>query len=65
MDKLVGGLSLGQAKEYVNLLPLVLKKMLQLWREIIHYDQDGAVLPLLELAWGTKNYVNKDTKDAI
>lgn len=66
MDKLVGGLSLGQAKGGEPFFPLGAEEDAPaLEGEIIYYDQDGAVCRCLNWREAQRTMLTEDTKDAI
>ena len=66
MDKLVGGLSLGQAKGGEPFFPLGAEEDAPaLEGEIIYYDQEGAVCRCLNWREAQRTMLTEDTKDAI
>lgn len=66
MDKLVGGLSLGQAKGGEPFFPLGADEDAPaLEGEIIYYDQEGAVCRCLNWREAQRTMLTEDTKDAI
>ena len=66
MDKLVGGLSLGQAKGGEPFFPLGAEEDAPaLEGEIIYYDQEGAVCRCLNWREAQRTMLTDDTKDAI
>lgn len=66
IDKLVGGLSLGQAKGGEPFFPLGAEEDAPaLEGEIIYYDQDGAVCRCLNWREAQRTMLTEDTKDAI
>ena len=66
MDKLVGGLSLGQAKGGEPFFPLGADEDAPaLEGEIIYYDQEGAVCRCLNWREAQRTMLTDDTKDAI
>ena len=66
MDKLVGGLSLGQAKGGEPFFPLGADEdATALEGEIIYYDQEGAVCRCLNWREAQRTMLTEDTKDAI
>ena len=66
IDKLVGGLSLGQAKGGEPFFPLGAEEDAPaLEGEIIYYDQEGAVCRCLNWREAQRTMLTEDTKDAI
>ena len=66
MSKLVGGLSLGQAKGGEPFFPLGAEEDAPaLEGEIIYYDQEGAVCRCLNWREAQRTMLTEDTKDAI
>ena len=66
MDKLVAGLSLGQAKGGEPFFPLGAEEDAPaLEGEIIYYDQEGAVCRCLNWREAQRTMLTEDTKDAI
>ncbi len=66
MEKLVGGLSLGQAKGGEPFFPLGAEEDAPaLEGEIIYYDQEGAVCRCLNWREAQRTMLTEDTKDAI
>ena len=66
MDKLVGGLSLGQAKGGEPFFPLGAEEDAPaLEGEIIYYDQEGAVCRCLNWREAQRTMLTEETKDAI